>query len=430
MGNIKLRTTYFFILGMLFWISASVLLWIFLFKDYSSFNQWIKLDTDNIISSLKNTFNSTITSWTKDSCEQYWKFDTVWSVLDSQYFDKDSLDKDAAIDSALKWFVDSIWDPYTVYFDKQANESFAEGLKWESDFEWIWAVVSKNSNWIVLEEIIKDSPAYKAGLQHLDAVIEIDWESTENMTLTQAVEKMRWPKWSSVKLKVYRESDNQVLEVDVVRDVITISSVSGKVFNVNWKKVWYIEIATFGEDTLKAFQNVVQDLKEQTNDKLDWIILDVRWNWWWYFETAIDIASYFIPAWKTVVSAKYRIYQDETHESKWFQEFEWIPLIVLIDWLSASSSEILAAALHDSISATLLWKNTFGKGSIQTIYDMPDGSSIKYTIGKWYTPKWENIDHEWIAPDVQVDFDVDKYKADATDSQLEAAKQQILKLIK
>lgn len=422
----KVKIIYIFVLWILFWISSSLMVGYFYFGSNFQSSQTVSLDSNNIISSIK--------SWLKSVCVwpttgQYAKFDTVWNVLKDQYFDKEKLDKDKMIENSMKWFVDAIWDPYSVYFTAKENQSFQSDLKWEKDFEWIWAVVAKKEDWVMIEEVIKWSPAYKAWLRPLDVILEINWEKTKNMTVADAVSKIRGPKWTEVELMIYRANEKEnVTKVKVARDKIVVPSVMWKVYNLTWNvNVGYVNISIIWEDTEKALSNWINENK---NNKLSWIILDLRWNWGGYLPIAWEIVSHFVPKDKVVVTTKYRVYPAETYKSKGYGQLQWIPVIVMVDGLSASASEIIAAALKDTIGAKLLWTKTFGKGSIQTIFDLSNWASMKYTIGKWYTPNWENVDGKWIQPDISIEFDKKLYSEKEYDNQLEKAKEEMLNLIK
>ena len=164
------------------------------------------------------------------------------------------------------------------------------------------------------------------------------------------------------------------------------------------------------------------EIKSLINQNVDWIILDLRWNGWWFLPIAVEISSHFIPAWETIVTAKYRIFWDEIYKSKWYSDLQSLEVVVLVDGMTASAGEIIAMALQELRWATLIGTQTFGKWSIQTLKEFDDGSILKYTIWKRYSPEWKNIDKIWVSPNVVIEFDVDAYKNDNIDNQLEEAK--------
>lgn len=426
-----LKILYLFILWTLFWISITFGFW-FVFLDYvydvhniQNPDQITRLNPSNLLSSLKESLKS-LPLWSSN--QKYEKFDKISSILEKQYYKQEKLDFDKMLENSIKSYVEAIWDPYTMYFTTQENKEFQEDLKWEKDFEWVWAVVAKKENWVMVEEVIKWLPAFNAWIKPLDIILEINWEKTKDMSLNEAVSKIRWPVWSEVELTIYRKWENNVLKIKIKREKIVLPSVMWKIINLSWWiNLWYINISIIWEDTERAFRNVINDFKWQS---IKWIILDLRWNWWWFLPIAVEICSHFIPEKEIIVTSKYRIYPAEEYKSEWYWEFQWMPIVVLVDWMSASASEIISSALKEKAWAILVWTKTFWKWSIQTVSEDWDWSSLKYTIWNWYPPSWNSVDWVWIKPDVEIELDKDKYQKDQTDSQLEEAKKQILQKLK
>lgn len=363
-------------------------------------------------------------SWS-DSVYKYWRFDEVMRILQENYYNSEILlsGESKMIDGALRAYVDAIDDPYTVYMDSDQWSGFTSDLKWENDFEWIGAYIMKKDYYILVEEIVKNSPAFKSGLKPLDRIVMIDSWYVENLSIDEAVSKIRWPQWSQVNLLIerYDRDDNRtILNKTVTRDKVSVPSVVSEVIDYNWNKIWYLEIYIVWEETENLLEKEIIDLKQ---NNIDWIILDLRGNWWWFLPIAVEIASHFIPNNELVVSAQYKNFPYEKFYSKWYQTLQWLPVVVLIDWMTASAWEIIAMSMREKIWAILIWTQTFGKWSIQTVKEFQDNSLLKYTIGKWYSPDWKNIDEVWIAPDVVVEFDADKYQSDWFDNQMEEAKE-------
>jgi carboxyl-terminal processing protease len=356
---------------------------------------------------------------------------SIYTILKNNYFDKDKLVLTGMEEGSIKWFVEALQDPYTEYLPAQQNETFMDDLKGEQEFDGIGAAIQKKDNVIVIQEVYKDTPAARAGLQPLDAVVEISGEKTATMTAQEAVQKIRWPKGTTVKLLIFRSRETdamkKVFTVEVTRQTVSISSVSSSVIPVNGKNVWYISISIIGEDTETLLKKEITSLKDKN---LAGIILDLRGNGGWYLPKSVEIASHFIPKGKTIVTAKYTNNPDEKYVSKWYGDYENLPVVVLMDWLTASAGEIIAAALKQERNALLVGKNTFGKWSIQTLVDISSGAALKYTIGKRYLPDDSNIDHIGVKPDVEVWFDKDLYDKEARDSQKERAIVEMGKLIK
>ncbi len=378
-----------------------------------------KLNVDALVASIKNVINPD-TLWIWDT--KYDRFDTLYSILQNSYYDIDKLNTGEMLNSALKAYVDAIDDPYTIYMDSVQNSWFQEELKGSSDFEGIGAVISKKDYYIQVDEVIKWSPAFLAWLRMLDRILIINTWSTKNLDVQEAVQQIRWPKWTLVKLTIERISKDgkkDLFEKDITRDKLIIPSVTSKI--LTWSKsslIWYINISIIGEETETLLKNTLTELKTQ---KIKGIILDLRGNWWGLLPVAVEIASHFIPKGLLVVSAKYTTFEDEKLLSQWYSDYQNMPMVVLVDWLTASAGEIIALALRENIGAQLIGTQTFGKGSIQTMDEFPDGASLKYTVGKRYAPNGENINLTWATPDVIVEFDSDSYIKDGTDNQLEKA---------
>lgn len=371
---------------------------------------------------------------------EFQKMNDVYSILNNQHYENGLINSGKMFDRALKGFVDALDDPYTVYMDSQENSWFTTSLKGQQDFEGIGAVVAKKDDGVMIEEVLKASPAQKAGLRPLDMIVEISGHKVQSLTLSEAVEKIRWPKWSKVELTIVRTIwswenqqtgtiiwDKLLFKQIVIRDAITVPSVTSKVFDSGKnKKIWYINISIIGEETEKVLKNTIKDLSSQ---KIQGVILDLRWNGGGFLPIAVEIASHFIPKWQVIVSSKYKIYPNEVYQSQGYGDFEKLPVVVLVDGLTASAWEIIALALKEQKMATLIGTKTFGKWSIQTVQDLDDGSSLKYTIGKWYSPKDENIDHQGIVPDIEIKFDMNLYTTKEIDNQLEKAKETLKNLL-
>lgn len=385
-------------------------------------NSLVNVDLEPMIEELESSITASLSG---ENCAEYGKYALIYQLLEDNYYDSELIDIEQMRENALKWFVDALGDPYTVYLTNTENELFDEELQWTQNFEGIGAVVVKKDNGILIEELIKGGPAFKAGIKPLDLILEVDGEPTEPLSLHEAVMQIRGPKWTEVILTIFREQANEVLEVPVVRDEINVPSVRSESFSVSWADLQYIEVAVFGNDTKRSFADAVDQVDEQT----DGLILDLRGNGGGYLPIAVDLASFFVDKGEVVTTARYTTFPEEVYTSKGYGGVSDIPVVVLIDGISASASEILAAALDEHIWAVLMGTQTFGKWSIQTLFDLQDGSTLKYTIGKWYTPTDENIDREGLQPDIVVEFDGEGYASGAVDNQLEAAKAELVRLL-
>jgi len=354
------------------------------------------------------------------------KLEDTKMLLENNYMDPDTLDMQKMWDNAVRWYVEWVWDAYTVYLDPEQNKTFGEVLEWSQNFEGIGAVVSKKKDWIMIEEVLKESPAFKAGLNALDLVLKIDDTPTKDLDLYDGVDLIRGPSGTEVVVTILRSDDGiepELLEITVIRWSIDVPSVEWEVFDIDGKRVLYIEMFTFGEDTADKLKEVI----EWNEGNYDGVILDLRDNWGGILPISVEVASYWLPEWDVVSRIDYTAYPDMVLKSKWYATLEWLPTIVLVNKWSASASEIVAGALRDDSGARLLGETTFGKWSVQSIHPLKDWSSIKLSVGKRYTPNNINVNDDGLTPDIEVEFDTDTYETDNIDNQLERAKEELFK---
>lgn len=343
----------------------------------------------------------------------------LYELLRDKYYDQDKIDLAVMEENALKWFVEAVGDPHTEYLTKEENEIFGESMEGTQHFEWIGAVVSKKKEGIMITEVIKGSPAFVAWLQPLDIIIKIEDVSTQEMSLSDAVNKIRWPKWTTVQLSIFRQHDladePELFELEVTRGTIDVPSVELEMLPYSGWTAVHLEVSIFGDDTIVKLQEALL----QTKEPYQWVILDVRGNGGGYLPTAVDLASFFLPKNEIVTTAKYTISPNEVLKSKGYGTFIGKPVVVLIDGMSASASEIVAGSLQQRSNAIVVGTKSFGKWSIQTIQWIDDGSMLKYTVGKRYLPDGTNVDEVWLVPDVDVEFDRELFVSSGVDLQLQ-----------
>lgn len=351
--------------------------------------------------------------------ERYKKFEDIYKVLQENYYTSSgSLSFSSLLEWWLHWFVGWLKDPHTVYFDKQENDDFSKDLKWSYDFEWIGAVIGQSADQMIIMEIIKGSPAHLAWLKPLDTIVAVDGKSVDTMNVRDVVNLVRGPKGTSVELTLYTEKDKKITKITIVRNTISIPSVYHTSYILSGSNIGYINISTIGEDTHSKFKQAYNELLATG---VQGIILDLRWNWWGLLPVANELASYFIPKNKIVTITRYKSLPEEVYYSQWYSN-KTLPVAVLVDELTASASEILAYALKYHIGASLVGSKTFGKGTIQTLFTFTDNASIKFTIGKRFTPDNQNIDKIGIKPNFEIPFDSKLFESKQIDNQLEKAK--------
>ncbi len=348
------------------------------------------------------------------------KFHSLYELLSVAYYDQTRLDPFAMLENALKGFVNALDDPYTVYLTTEENKIFDEGMQWSQNFEGIGAVVTKRDEWIMVETVLKWSPAFHAWIMPLDIIIKIDEVMTDNLTLSEWVSLIRGEKGTSVILTIMRMQDwwASLLEIEVMRDTIDVPSVEWELLTVDGKNIFHLTVSIFGDDTMRVFQRVLREIDPA---QVDSVILDLRWNWWWYLPIAVDFASYFLPRNEVITTAKYSIFDDEIFRSRGHRWFQWKEIVILVDGMSASASEIIAASLRERGNGTIIWTRTFGKWSIQSLQEKHDWSSLKFTIWNRYTPSWKNINEAGVEPSITVELDRELWREQWEDTQLNAA---------
>ena len=364
---------------------------------------------------------------------RYTKFWAIDEILESEFYDDEILSGSKAdmVEWALVWYVGAIDDPYTVYLKEEDNTELMNELEDNAGFAGIWAVIEKQENYVVISEVLKNSPAAGAGLLPLDRIYMVEDQTLEDLTAQEVVQLIRGEKWTEVNLFIEREwkkwEENKRFLVTIERDDVSIPSVTSEIIEKDGKNLLYLEVSIISNKTTAL---LLEEVREAIASawKINGIILDLRWNSWWYLEEAVKLLGHFFPRDTLLVKSKYKAYEDIDHISKWMWELWNYPIVILVDQLTASAGEIIALKFQEEWK-TIIWMQTFGKWSIQAVEDFRDGSSLKYTVWKWYSPNDVNIDKEWITPDIEVERDYEKYKKDWTDNQLETAKEELLKII-
>lgn len=339
--------------------------------------------------------------------------DSVWNKLKDSYYDASKLDREKMEYSAVKGFIAGIGDPYTVFMTPEEAKDFEDGLN--GLLEGIGAELEVKAGKLVVVSPLKDSPAEKAGVKPGDIIQKIDGSLAEDMTLYEAIRKIRGKKGTQVALTIIRENVAQPIELKITRSSITIDSVVAKKLDGD---IYHVEIRQFSNTTKNEFQSVVQKI---LLDKAKGIIVDVRGDGGGYFDTSVDIISEFISGEKAAAVIKRRDQsKNETVKTNGSGRLADIPLVVLINKGSASASEIFAGAIQDYKRGILIGEKTFGKGSVQELVDLQDGSNLRLTIAKWFTPLGRSIDEVGISPDREIKLD-EKDVAANKDPQLDAA---------
>lgn len=325
--------------------------------------------------------------------EEFKKLYEAYDELNAKYYV--DIDSNAVVNGAINGMFDALEDPYSDYMSKEEADNFNHGLS--SSFQGIGAEIQERNGYITVVAPIKNSPAEKAGILPGDTITAVDGKSIQGYSASDAVMMIRGEKGTPVKLTIKRGESAKTINVTIIRDDIPIETVYGTMLEGN---IAHIQITTFSKDTAKELLTLLTDYEKQG---MKGIILDVRQNPGGYLDQAILIADLFVPEGKAIVQVQQKDSQPEVTYAKDGKKFEQ-PLVVLIDSGSASSSEILAGALSESAGAKLVGLTTFGKGTVQTVNPLQDGSSAKFTTGKWLTPNGNWVNDGGIQPDVEVSY--------------------------
>lgn len=315
------------------------------------------------------------------------KFVDAYDAIVNNYYKE--VDKDKLVESAINGMVSSVGDEYTSYSDKDVTDNFNEAVN--GKYMGIGALIMKSENDLVIYKVFEDSPSYKAGLKDGDIILKLDDKDTKDMSVNDIASIVKNDDNKEVKLLVKRGEEN--LDITIVKDMVELPVVSGKVINHNDKKIGYISLSIFSSVASEQFN---KELVKLEKEGISGLVIDVRGNSGGYLTTVTDIVSYFLKKgdiiYKLEVNDKVTVRKDKTKESRDY------PVAVLIDKNSASASEILASSIKESYNGYVVGTNSYGKGTVQQTLVLSDGSMIKYTIEKWLTPLGNWINEEGVVP--------------------------------
>lgn len=365
-----------------------------------------------------NPFRNVAYSNTEEVSEDKLDFNLYWEVWDgirTDYVDKIKIkDKDLFYGS-LKGIAAATGDPYTIFMNPEESSEFQDDLL--GVFEGIGAEVGLRNDIATVIAPLDDTPAKKAGLLSGDKIYAVDDAPTIGLSVSEVVRKIRGPKDTKVKLTIIR-GDEKPFDVEITRAEITVKSVKTE---LRKDGIYVIRISNFNEDTDLLFNQAVDEILIK---KPKGLILDLRNNPGGYLDTAINIASEWIES-GPVVAEQLNDNRRNEYPANGLHRLKDYKTIVLINGGSASASEILAGALRDYKKASLLGETTFGKGSVQALKPLSDGSLLKITISKWLTPAGDSINDKGIDPDIKVPLTIEDINKDL-DPQFDRA----LKIIK
>ncbi len=339
--------------------------------------------------------------------------ETYNTIINNYYGD---IDKEKLIDNAIAGMLDGISDPYTAYTDTNETKIFLERVR--GNYSGIGCEISMTAKKeIIIVNVFENSPAYNAGLQPGDIIIEIDGSDYTNKTYTEASDYIKNKSTNVIKIKIKRNSEEK--EVELNKKTVNIPSVYKKVYEKNNKKIGYIYISIFSSITDTQFFETLNSLEKENIDSL---IIDVRDNSGGYLNVVTNILNDILEKDKIIYQLEDKegttIYKSTSKKHKKY------PITVLVNKNSASASEILASGIKESYNnGIVIGVNTYGKATVQQTMDLPDGSMLKYTIQKWLTPNGNWLNEIGVEPNIKIELNKEYYSnhTDEFDNQLQKA---------
>jgi len=340
------------------------------------------------------------------------KFFDVYEVLVDNYYGE--IDKDELIDNAIDGMVSSVGDVYTSYADTEATDSFNELVS--GVYEGIGCTIQQLDKEIKVIDIYDNSPADKAGLELGDLIIKVDELDAIETGVTKLSEYIKNDAKKEIKMEILREEEKKTIILE--RGKVEIPVITTKNFEKNDKKIGYLRISIFSSVSYKQFK---KELLELEDGEIDGLVIDVRGNNGGYLSAVSDIASFLLPKGKVIYQVQKDDDKDVTKDRT--SEKREYPIAILVDGSSASASEILAGVIKESYGGFVVGTKTYGKGTVQQVKNLSDGSMVKYTVENWLTPNGNWIDGKGIEPThlVQLDEEYIKNAIDDNDNQLQKA---------
>lgn len=354
-----------------------------------------------------------VRSATQESTEERFSLlEETWDILEGEFHDPEALDERKMIHGAAEGLTSALDDPYTLFVEPLRAAIMEEDMR--GSFEGIGATVSMVEGKLVIVSPLPDSPALKAGIQPGDIILAVNDEPLEGKTYLEAISMIRGPRGTVVRLRVQREGVAEPFIVPVTREKVELPIIESRLLE---EGIAYLSLREFNAVSETRLHTALRELLRGDPTGL---ILDLRGNPGGFLPNSVDIASEFLPKGALVVSEKERDKPMKEHRVKRTGIAARVPLVVLVNRSSASASEIVAGAIRDHQRGALIGEQTFGKGSVQVVHKLQDGSSLRVTVAKWYLPNGDNLDGKGILPDIEVALtpeDISK----GNDTQLERA---------
>lgn len=343
------------------------------------------------------------------------KMQVIEEAIDDYYFYGSEVSEEDIHEGVYRGMIAALGDPYSEYYSKEELEEVVNSNKGISYGIGAMISMNKQTNMAMISGLIEESPALAAGLREGDIIYEVDDESTQGLSLTQVVSLVKGREGTTVHLTIYREGENDFLEFDIERGKLieTTTVQSGMLEDTN--NIGYLQIREFDSVTVDQYAEALAELK--AND-MEGLILDLRSNPGGDLAAVVEIAGRILPD-GLIVYTEDKDGNKKEYTSDDDSELE-VPLVVLVNEYSASASEILAGAIQDYNKGTLIGTTTYGKGIVQRIHRLNDGTALKLTVSAYFTPSGRNIHGVGIEPDIELEYDYDMAE-EGIDNQVERA---------
>lgn len=338
----------------------------------------------------------------------------TWKALEENHIRGTEVSAQDRVWSAVKGLTYAYDDPHTVFMPPQESKDFETEIS--GQFEGVGMEIGERDDILTVVAPLKGTPAYKAGVQAGDKIIEIDGESTGDVSIDQAVKLIRGEKGTEVVLTLIREGEIEPLEISIIRGVIDIPTIETEMRDDG---IFVIKLFNFAGQSITKYQEAMVEFERSGADKL---ILDLRNNPGGFLQASVEVASYFLPAGEVILKENFRDEREvKVYRSKGYSGVKKdTEMVVLINQGSASASEIVAGALSDHGVATTVGYTTFGKGSVQEVMKLTSDTSLKVTIAEWLTPEGHSFEKVGIEPDVLIEVTREDFEQ-GVDPQLDEA---------
>ena len=347
---------------------------------------------------------------------EFAKLAEVWEILEREHIDAGKLDPSVLTDGAIRGMLEATGDEHASYLDPEQYSFQRQEIR--GTFEGIGAEVAMRNGLITIVAPIDDTPADMAGVESGDVILEIDGESVVGWDLFQAINRIRGEKGTPVRLLVRKKNTGEAVELEIIRDVIPLKSVR---LNMLVGRIGHLRITSFSGTTLEELEKALERFERSQGLGL---IVDVRNNPGGLLSSVVEVTSQFINEGLVLYQLDGQGNRRDWNAEQGGLALE-VPMVILMNGFSASASEVFAGAITHHQRAETIGVKTFGKGSVNNLWPLRDGSAVNFTIGRWYTPDGKLIEGEGITPDIILEAPED----DSEDLQLDFAIDEVTKLI-